>query len=101
MDRHLAGLKITVWFALDIPVSAGPERLCGLPGLILEVDINDGALNLVADKLDLQKLTTEMDVPKKLKGKKVTEAEYLDVIAKHVAEKKKNEEPWFWGLRYF
>jgi GLPGLI family protein len=93
--------EITVWFALDIPVSAGPERLCGLPGLILEVDINDGALNLVADKLDLQKLTTEMDVPKKLKGKKVTEAEYLDVIAKHVAEKKKNEEPWFWGLRYF
>lgn len=93
--------KITVWFALDIPHSAGPERLCGLPGLILEVEVNDGALTIVADKLELKKLGAEMDMPKKLKGKKVKEAEYMDVIRKHIAEKKKNEEPWFWGLRYF
>ena len=93
--------KITVWFALDIPVSGGPERLCGLPGLILEAEINDGACVLTADKIELKKLTTEMDLPKKMKGKKVTEAQYLDVIREHIAEKKKNEEPWFWGLRYF
>ena len=93
--------KITVWFALDIPISSGPERLCGLPGLILEADVNNGALLIVADKLEMQKLTTELVMPKKIKGKKVTEAMYQEVIKKHIAEKIKNEEPWFWGIRYF
>lgn len=91
---------IVVWFALDIPHSGGPERLCGLPGLILEVDVNDGALTMVADKIDLRSVATEMEPPKKLKGKKVKEQDYFKVLKQHVAEKRKNEEPWFWGLRY-
>jgi GLPGLI family protein len=94
-------LRVVVWFALDIPQSGGPERLCGLPGLILEADVNEGALVITADKIEAQKLTTEMDTPKKLKGKRVTDAAYLEIIRKHVEEKKKNEEPWFWGIRYF
>ncbi|MFN8135597.1 MAG: GLPGLI family protein [Bacteroidales bacterium] len=28
--------NIEVWFALDIPVSSGPDRFIGLPGMILE-----------------------------------------------------------------
>ena len=93
--------KVEVWFALDIPHSAGPERLCGLPGLILEVTVNDGALTIVADKIEMQKLTTELDTPKRLKGKKITDAAYIELIRKQIEEKKKNEEPWFWGMRYF
>jgi len=92
--------KIYVWFALDMPISGGPERLCGLPGMILEADINDGALLLTADKIDLKKLDKELDLPKKLKGKKIGEAEYVSMIKKHIAEKREAEEPWFWGMRY-
>lgn len=92
--------KIVVWFALDMPLSAGPERLCGLPGLILEADYNDGAMLITADKIEMKKLGTELDIPKKLKGKKVKEAEFTALITAQIAEKRKDEQPWFWNMRY-
>jgi len=92
--------KITAWFALDMPVPAGPERLCGLPGIILEADINDGALLLTADRIQLKKLTKELDLPKKVKGKRITEAEFRSKTGDYIKEKRKAEEAWFWGLRY-
>lgn len=99
-EDTLKNQKITVWFALDIPVPAGPERLGGLPGLILEADVNDGGMLITADKIELKKLTTELDPPKKVKGKKTNEAGYNDMLRKHMLEKRKAEEPPFWGIRY-
>jgi len=92
--------NIQVWFALDMPVSAGPDRFTGLPGIILEVDINHGALILTADKIDLKPLTTELSVPPKIKGKKIDMAQYKSLIEKHIKERKAEEEPWFWGISY-
>jgi GLPGLI family protein len=92
--------KITAWYALDIPVSAGPERLGGLPGVILEININDGAMVIAADKIELKPLTTELDLPKKAKGKKIDEAQYYAILKKHFDERRKDEEPPFWGIRY-
>ncbi len=88
------------WFALDMPISAGPDRFFGLPGMVLEVNINDGALVLTADKIDLKKLSTEMDVPHKLKGKKINQTDYIKLFSKQVQERKAEEQPWFWGLPY-
>jgi GLPGLI family protein len=93
--------KIVAWFALDIPVPAGPERFHGLPGLILEIDVNDGGMIVSADKLDLRALAPkELELPKKVKGKKIDEAAYFGIVRKHYEEKRKNEEPPFWGIRY-
>ncbi|NJN33067.1 MAG: GLPGLI family protein [Saprospiraceae bacterium] len=92
--------KIEAWFAQDIPISAGPERFYGLPGLILEVVYNEDAIVLTADKIDYKKLTIELDEPKKLKGKRIKESDFTEVIKKHIADKTKAEEPWFWGVRY-
>ena len=93
--------KVIAWFAMDIPISAGPERFYGLPGLILEVDVNDGGMLVSADKIDLKKISaTELDLPKKLKGKKISEAEYTAMLKKHMDQKKDAEEPPFWGIRY-
>ena len=100
LEDTLKQQKITAWFALDMPLSARPERLCGLPGLILEVDVNDGAMLISADKIDLRKLDKELNMPKKLKGKRIKEAEYYALLKKHIEDRRKAEEPAFWGMRY-
>jgi GLPGLI family protein len=92
--------QVIAWFAMDMPISGGPERFCGLPGMILEVEINDGALVITADKIEMKPLTVEMDLPKKIKGKFIHEDDYYKVLRKHFDERKKEEEPPFWGVRY-
>jgi len=93
--------KIVAWFAQDLPLPIGPERLCGLPGLILELDINDGTVLVEATKITARKLTTELNLPKKLKGAKLTEAAYQQALGKFIREKIKEERSPYWGgVRY-
>lgn len=93
--------EITAWFALDIPSQAGPERFWGLPGLILEIDINDGALTIVADRITPRAPAPEsLALPAKTKAKKINEQGYQEKLDKYVRDKIKAEESFFWGLRY-
>ena len=91
--------KVIAWFALDIPIQSGPDRFYGLPGLILEVNVNNGAKIMTADKIELKTLTTEMDIPKKQKGKQVNNLAYLAVIKKFLDDRRKLEE-FPWGIPY-
>ena len=45
-DYH--GRKWIVWFSPEIPISNGPWKFGGLPGLILEASTNDGKYSFVA-----------------------------------------------------
>jgi GLPGLI family protein len=99
LNDTLLKQKIIAWFALDIPVQAGPDRFWGLPGLILEVSINSGAKTMVAETIDMKTLTTEFDLPKKIKGKQMNQTAYLAVIKKFLDDKRKAEE-FPWGMRY-
>ena len=92
--------KVIGWYALDLPNGGGPERFFGLPGLILEVDVNNGALVITADKIEKKKLTTELDLPKKIKGKKIKEIDYVNILKKHFEDSRKAEQPPFWSIRY-
>ena len=45
------GRDYTVWFTPDIPVSAGPWKIWGLPGLIVDVQSDDGEVEITMTSL--------------------------------------------------
>ncbi len=96
----LRNQTVLAWFALDIPIPSGPDHFVGLPGLILEVNINNGALVLTADKIDPKPLITELELPKKIKGKPISPTDYRTLIKEKIDEEKAVEGAWFWRIRY-
>ncbi len=92
--------KITAWFAQDIPVSAGPERMNGLPGLILELDVNDGDVIIEAVNVAFRPLTPDDLKLPKLKGKKVNDPAYDTLIRQYIAEQITAHQNPYWEIRY-
>lgn len=46
------GRKWTAWFTPDIPLSEGPWKLCGLPGLILKAEDTEGHYRFTANGIE-------------------------------------------------
>ena len=69
-------VTITAWFTTEIPVSTGPEKYTGLPGLILEA--NDGRTSYLCSKIIINpKEKIEIKAPNK--GKVVSESEFRKI----------------------
>ncbi|MCC6817146.1 MAG: GLPGLI family protein [Saprospiraceae bacterium] len=91
--------KIVAWFSSEIPISLGPEGFNGLPGMILEIDKNDGQAVISATKIQLDSILVPIKIPKK-KGKKV-QSEKLDLlISKHIRESIVAHRNPYWSI-YF
>lgn len=52
---HYRGRTWYAWFTFDIPISDGPWKLCGLPGLILEAFDKDNDYSFTATQLIINK----------------------------------------------
>lgn len=76
---------ILAWFTPAIPVSAGPASYVNLPGLVLEVDINNGNRILKAQSVDLKELEKGL-ISKPKKGKKVTREEFMKIVDEKTKE---------------
>lgn len=77
---------VTAWFTLDIPISNGPAKYQGLPGLILELHTDKTIF--LCSKLELFK--TENTIKQPTKGKKVSQQEYDEILIKKTKEAHKN-----------
>ena len=75
--------KIIAWYTPEIPVSHGPEKLYGLPGLILEVAKGKHLLLCTKIVLNPKKAVT---IEKPHKGKKVTQKKYDAIQYKKTKE---------------
>jgi len=65
--------QVVAWFTPQIPVPAGPGGYGMLPGLILELDIDNGTRTTIVTKLDLKPMDK---IEQPTKGKKVTAEEF-------------------------
>ncbi|WP_234735001.1 GLPGLI family protein [Tellurirhabdus bombi] len=96
----LKGHKLTAWFSSDILVPAGPEQSYGLPGLIMELDLNDGAVVITATKVEFKDAKKDLALPAKLKGKKIKNSDYNKLISEHIRDSMKAHRNPFWAIRY-
>lgn len=67
-------IDVTAWFTMDLPLAAGPQTYGALPGLILEVDSNNGEIVTTAKKIEFKKIK-DKDIAAPTKGEKITQAE--------------------------
>jgi GLPGLI family protein len=71
--------KVIAWFTASIPVSSGPAGYSGLPGLILQLDLNDGKRTITATAID-PVLNDPGILIKPKEGKKVSSEEYKKIV---------------------
>jgi GLPGLI family protein len=93
--------EVIAWFALDLPIPIGPNRYCGLPGMILEINEADGAVVYTATSILFSDEEVKIDKPIIKKNRKnITYEEYNKKIAEYIAECKKMQRPYFWSIAF-
>ncbi|MEP7262952.1 MAG: GLPGLI family protein [Bacteroidota bacterium] len=77
--------KISVWFTPNIPVRSGPGRFAGLPGMVLEVNINNDDILITAKEIKFGEVdASKIEKPKE--GKKVTWEEFDKIRTEKMKE---------------
>ena len=76
-------LKVTAWYTPQIPVSTGPDKYWGLPGLILE--LNAGRTTMLCTEVSMSTGET-LKIEEPTKGKEVTREEYNKIVKEKTEE---------------
>jgi GLPGLI family protein len=69
-------IEVVVWFCPNLSINSGPNGYAGLPGLILELNINNIAF--VVDKIIKKDVKEIIEIPKN--GKYISFVEYNNII---------------------
>jgi GLPGLI family protein len=79
-------IPVMAWFTPQIPISNGPDDLGQLPGMILEVDIDNGKRVIKAIEITLRALTENDIIAAPDKGKEITREEFNKIREEKMAE---------------
>jgi len=80
-----SGVVTSAWFTPSIPVQSGPAKYFNLPGLVLEVDKDNGQMQFIAKSVNFE--APDKSLLKKPKdGKKVTKEEYDRIVEEKIKE---------------
>jgi GLPGLI family protein len=66
---------VEAWYAEGITAPVGPESYGMLPGVILELNIDDGSM--IYSAVEIKKSVDKKDIKEPKKGKKITRQEYI------------------------
>ncbi|RYF86663.1 MAG: GLPGLI family protein, partial [Chitinophagaceae bacterium] len=90
MKREMVNdtVKVVAWYTTDVPVPAGPNYAGQLPGLILELDVNNGQNVIKAIEFSPKASANKIKEPND--GKKLTAAEFAVERDKIMEEMRKN-----------
>jgi GLPGLI family protein len=78
-------LTDTAWYAPQIPVSSGPDKYYGLPGLILE--LNAGRTTMLCTEISISS-SGVLEIKEPKKGKEVSREEYTTIVKEKTEELK-------------
>jgi GLPGLI family protein len=79
--------QVAVWYTEDIAASVGPDMFTGLPGAILEVDMDNGANVTTATEVTTKYPKKELVQP--TKGEKMNRAQFQDAMKKLIEDMQK------------
>lgn len=79
--------ELVVWYTEEIPVSVGPDNYSGLPGAILEIDLDNGSTVTTAVEITTKYPKKELVQP--TKGEKMTRVQFMDNMKKIMEEMQK------------
>ncbi len=82
-SKNSRGNEIVAWYTEEIQVPSGPDQFCGLPGMVLGVDVNKGESVLTATAID--KKVDIKDIKEPTKGKKISYEEYAKIVREAMA----------------
>lgn len=91
---------IHAWYTDAIPFNGGPEGFGGLPGTILELNINDNDVVITATKVDLTVPDGKLPVPKKIKGKEIDLITYNELLQKYIDQSIEGKRNPYRRIRY-
>jgi GLPGLI family protein len=81
-------IEIVAWYAEDIVSPVGPENNGGLPGVILQLDVNSGETVFTA--VDIKKEVNKKTVKPPTKGKKITSQEFTKLLQQMMENMQQN-----------
>lgn len=89
-EIEIDGKKVLAWFTPEIPISVGPQKYYGLPGLILEANLNQGQQVWLASTLDFT-VPDKNELFKPKEGKKVKPEQYKIIQEQKLDEWEKQQ----------